>query len=116
MPVETYPYSIEYYVAEDGKKPFKDWLENLRDVRARAKIRVRIDRVRLGNLGEKKHISQEVNELRIDYGPGYRVYFGLEENRMILLLAGGDKSSQKKDIARAIEYLQDHQRRTKDDK
>ncbi len=75
-----------------------------------------IDRVRLGNLGDKKHISQGVNELRIDYGPGCRVYLGLEENRMILLLAGGDTSSQKKDIARAIEYLQDHQRRTSDDR
>ncbi len=116
MPVETYPYLIEYYVAEDGKKPFKEWLESLRDVRGRAKIRIRIDRARLGNLGDKKHVSQGVNELRIDYDPGYRVYFGLEENRMILLLAGGDKSSQKKDIARAIEYLRDHQRRTRDDR
>lgn len=111
MPVETYPCIIEYYVTEEGKKPFKDWLEGLRDVRGRAKIRIRLDRARLGNLGDMKHVSQGVNELRIDYGPGYRVYFGIEENRLILLLIGGDKSSQQKDITRAVEYWQSHKRR-----
>lgn len=116
MPVETYPYFIEYYVAEDGKKPFKEWLESLHDVRGRAKVRIRIDRARLGNLGDQKHVSQGVHELRINYGPGYRVYYGIEGNRLILLLLGGDKSSQQKDITRAVEYWQSHKRRTRNGK
>lgn len=109
MPV--YPYSIEYYVTEDSRKPFKEWLDRLRDVRGRAKIRVRLDRVRLGNLGDKRSVGDGVHELRIDFGPGYRVYFGIESDRVILLLLGGDKSSQNKDIAQSKEYWRDHQRR-----
>ncbi len=77
---------------------------------------IRLDRARLGNLGDIKHVSQGVKEFRIDIGPGDRVYFGLEKNCLILLLSGGDKSSQKKDIARAIEYWHDHQRRIRVEK
>jgi putative addiction module killer protein len=83
----------------------------LRDVNGRAKIRIRLDRVRLGNLGDHKPVDEGVWELRIDYGPGYRVYFAKEGNRLILLLIGGDKDTQKRDIAQAVDYLQDHGRR-----
>ena len=110
----TYPYEIDYYVTEQGGKPFKDWLEGLRDVQGRARIRVRLDRVRLGNLGDHRSVGAGVQELRIDYGPGYRVYFGTEGQRVVLLLPGGDKSSQPRDIARAREFWQDHQRRSAD--
>lgn len=110
--MQSFPYEIDYYVTENGKKPFKEWLEGLRDVQGRAKLRVRLDRARLGNLGDNRLVGEGVHELRIDFGPGYRVYFGLEGNRLILLLLGGDKSTQQKDIARAKEFWQDHQRRT----
>ncbi len=83
----------------------------MKDVSGRAKIRVRLDRVRLGNLGDNRPVGEGVRELRIDYGPGYRVYFALDGTRVILLLLGGDKSSQEKDIAQAKEYWRDHQRR-----
>jgi putative addiction module killer protein len=112
--MQTFPYEIDYYSTESGGKPFKEWLEDLRDVQGRARIRVRLDRARLGNLGDNRSVGEGVHEFRITYGPGYRVYFGLEGNRLILLLLGGDKSTQQKDIARAKEYWRDHQRRTGD--
>ncbi len=99
MTTQTFPHEIEYYRTEKGNAPFKEWLEALRDVNGRAKIRVGLDRARLGNFGDHKHLDEGVWELRIDYGPGYRVYFAKEENRLILLLIGGDKGSQKRDIA-----------------
>jgi len=110
--MQTYPYEIDYYIASTGRKPFKEWLEGLRDTSGRAKIRVRLDRVRLGNLGDNRSVGEGVLELRIDYGPGYRVYFANDGNRLILLLLGGDKSSQEKDIAKAKEYWRDYQRRS----
>lgn len=108
----THPYAIEYYLTDTGKAPFRDWLMGLRDVAGRAKIRVRLDRVSLGNFGDHRTVGDGVRELRIDYGPGYRVYFALDGNRVVLLLLGGDKSSQEKDIARAREYWREWQRRT----
>jgi putative addiction module killer protein len=111
--MQTFPYTIEYYVTESGVIPFKDWLERLRDVAGRAKVRVRLDRARLGNLGDHRSVGAGVSELRIDFGPGYRVYFGLDDERLILLLLGGDKGSQEKDIARAKEFWRDYQRRNR---
>ena len=109
--MQTFPYEIEYYITEAGKRPFKEWLEELRDVAGRAKIRIRLDRARLGNLGDNRSVGEGVRELRIDYGPGYRLYFALDGSRVVLLLLGGDKSSQDRDIARAIECWRDYQRR-----
>lgn len=109
--MQSFPYEIEYHVTPIGDKPFKVWLESLRDIQGRARIRVRLDRVRLGNLGDNRSVGEGVHELRIDYGPGYRVYFGLEGNRVVLLLLGGDKSSQAKDIAKAKEFWKVRQRR-----
>lgn len=111
MTVQTFPYDIDYYKTAESKAPFKEWLEALRDVNGRAKIRVRLDRARLGNLGDHKLVDEGVWELRIDSGPGYRVYFAKEGNRLVLLLIGGDKGTQKRDIAQARGYLQDHRRR-----
>ena len=80
---------------------YKKWFKTLRDRRARARIDIRIKRISLGNLGDVKSVGKGVFELRIDYGPGYRVYF-VERNRIrIILLAGGKKSTQKKDIKKA---------------
>jgi len=111
MTIQTFPYEIDYYKTTEGKAPFKEWLESMRDVNGRAKIRVRLDRARLGNLGDHKLVDEGVWELRIDYGPGYRVYFAKEGNSLVLLLIGGDKGTQKRDIAQATGYLQDHRRR-----
>jgi putative addiction module killer protein len=111
MAMQVFPYEIDYYKTTEGKAPFKEWLDALRDVNGRAKIRIRLDRVRLGNLGDHNTVYEGVWELRIDYGPGYRVYFAKEGNRLILLIIGGDKDSQRRDIVRAAGYLQDHRRR-----
>lgn len=111
--MQTFPYTIEYYVTDSDRIPFRDWLEGLRDVAGRAKIRVRLDRVRLGNLGDHRTVGEGVSELRLDFGPGYRAYFGLDGDRLVLLLLGGDKASQEKDIARAKEFWRDYQRRIK---
>jgi putative addiction module killer protein len=108
--MQTFPYEIDYYVTADGQRPFKEWLENLRDIQGRARVRVRLDRARLGNLGDNCSVGEGVHELRIDYGPGYRIYFGLEGKRLVLLLLGGDKSSQSKDITKAKKFWEDHQR------
>ena len=81
---------------------FAAWFRNLRDRRARARIQVRIDRLSLGNLGDSKPVGEGVSELRIDYGPGYRVYFVRRGDTLIVLLAGGDKGTQARDISTAL--------------
>ena len=80
---------------------FSKWLLNLRDARAKARILARLDSARLGNLGDVRSVGGSVHELRIDIGPGYRVYFTRRHRVVVILLCGGDKSSQTKDIARA---------------
>lgn len=83
---------------------FKEWLKGLRDQTARAKVLVRIKRLAAGNMGDAKHFSG-ISELRIDYGPGYRVYAAKKGNTVYLLLCGGNKSSQQKDIEKAKKIL-----------
>lgn len=86
---------------------FARWLDDLRDLRARARIQARIERLSLGNPGNVKPVGEGVSELRIDYGPGYRVYFKRRGRKLIILLAGGDKSSQAKDIKVALRLARD---------
>lgn len=93
--MEVRPREIRNYLTVDGKNIFDEWLDSLRDRRAKAKIRARLDRVEDGNLGDSKSVGEGVFELRIDYGLGYRIYFGQEEIIIIILLCGGDKSTQK---------------------
>jgi len=81
---------------------FAEWLDGLGDVRARARILVRIERLAAGNPGDVKAVGGGVSELRIDYGPGYRVYYKKLGNKLVILLAGGDKSTQEKDIKIAL--------------
>ncbi len=86
---------------------FASWLRNLRDRRARARILVRIDRLRLGLQGDVKPVGRGLSELRIDYGPGYRIYFVKQGDHVAILLAGGDKRTQQRDIRRAMELASD---------
>ena len=95
---------IRMFRQKDGRVPFELWMNQLRDKRAKAKILIRLDRVALGNLGDIKFVGEGVSELRIDEGKGYRVYFGRQGNKVIVLLCGGDKSSQQKDIKQAKKY------------
>jgi putative addiction module killer protein len=112
--MEAQEKTIPTYVKADGSAPFNDWLEALKDRKARAIIRTRINRVRLGNLGDCKSVGEGVSELRIKFGAGYRVYFEQEGDTIIILLFGGDKSSQDKDIKQAKAYWKDYQRRDDD--
>jgi len=82
---------------------FSKWLRELRDRQARARIQTRIDRLQLGLAGDVKPVGEGVSELRIDYGPGYRVYFIRRGRELVILLAGGDKRTQDRDIKTAIE-------------
>ncbi|MDV6348775.1 type II toxin-antitoxin system RelE/ParE family toxin [Nitrosomonas sp. Is35] len=90
-------------------KVFVDWLNGLHDIRARSRILVRIERLAMGNPGDVKPVGEGVSEMRIDYGPGYRVYFKSFGNKLIILLAGGDKRSQSDDIKTALRLIHDLQ-------
>lgn len=104
-------YQIEHYLNSDGRDPFADWLASLADRRARAFAVVRVGRMEAGAFGDCKPVGAGVWEARIDYDPGYRVYYARAGNRLILLLTGGDKRKQKADIARAVDYWKDWQER-----
>ncbi len=102
---------IRRYITTDGRIPFAKWLDSLRDNKAISKINSRIKRVALGNLGDYRSVGKGVYELRIDYGSGYRVYFGQIGTTIVLLLCGGDKSTQAEDILKAKEYWEDYEKR-----
>jgi len=106
--VEVQPRQIQNYLTVDGRSPFAEWLDALRDRRAIDKIEKRLRRVESGNLGDSRFVGEGVCELRINYGPGYRVYFGQIGSTIVLLLCGGDKSTQEQDIEKAKEYWRDH--------
>lgn len=81
---------------------FAEWLDGLRDIQARARVQARIERLAAGNPGDVEPVGEGVSELRINYGPGYRVYFKQRGRELIILLAGGDKSTQARDIKAAL--------------
>jgi putative addiction module killer protein len=113
--MESPEYEVRTYETIDGKVPFNEWLKSLGDRKGRAVIRTRISRLQLGLFGDAKSVGEGVNELRISFGPGYRVYYALEGKSVILLLCGGDKSTQDKDIKLAKGYWDDYGRRDDDD-
>ena len=102
---------IRHYLTSSGKNVFMEWLDSLRDVR-RTRIAARIARLEAGNFGDCKALQDGVWELRVAWGPGYRVYYAMIGRLCVLLLCGGDKRRQSADIRRAIEYWNDYQRRT----
>jgi putative addiction module killer protein len=91
-----------------GPTPFSEWLHSLRDARARSIVRARLNRIRLGNFGDCKSVGGGIEELRIDFGPGYRVYYGRDGSFVVVLLCGGDKRSQARDILTAQKYWKEY--------
>lgn len=102
------PREIQRYVTPEGKIPFDEWFFSLRESKTQTIIDKRLDRVSLGNLGDHRSVGEGVFELRIDYGPGYRIYFGQIGSTIVLLLCGGDKSTQAQDIRKSLEYWTDY--------
>lgn len=102
---------VLHYLNLDGRDFFAEWLEELKDIKGRAAILKRIDRVEEGLFGDHRFVGAGVWELRINYGPGYRIYYGEAANSVVLLIMGGDKSSQRKDIQRAHDLWADFRRR-----
>jgi putative addiction module killer protein len=103
---------IRHYVNPAGNDVFDDWLSQLADVRAQAKIAARINRLAAGNFGDCRSLGQGLYELRIDWGPGYRVYYSMIGKHSVLLLRGGGKRKQSSDIERAAAYIDEYKSRT----
>lgn len=106
--MQATPKEVIVYETPDHKIPFNEWLTSLRDKKAVDKITLRIRRIEQGNLGDYKSVGKGVCELRIDFGAGYRIYFGQFGNTIVVLLCGGDKETQDKDIVKAQEYWEDY--------
>ena len=104
-------YQVVHYETPDGTDVFAGWISELRDQQAAARIAARIQRLALGLFGDCRPLRKGVWELRVDWGPGYRVYYAQSGERVVLLLAGGDKRTQSADVRRAIEHWQEWQRR-----
>ena len=101
---DVHPREIQVYRMPDGRQPFTEWLESIRDANTRDRIQARTNRLKFGNFGNYKSVGDGVCELRLNFGPGYRIYFGQVGNTVVLLLFAGDKSSQARDIERAKTY------------
>ena len=102
---------VRIYTDAQQRAPFEQWLNELKDRIARAKIRARLERVKLGNFGDCKPLCDGVQELRIDHGPGYRVFLSRQGPVVVLLLCGSDKGDQDRAIRQAVEYLTDWKQR-----
>ena len=102
---------IFHYQTVTGKDHFSEWFEGLTDLKVMNRIEARLDRLKAGNFGDVKLVATGVWELRFHFGPGYRVYFGLDGNVLVILLCGGDKSTQGSDIRCAREYWRDYLKR-----
>ena len=106
--MESSPKEVLIYVSSAGKSPFEDWLVHLKDIQGRAKVRTRLRRLEAGNYGQHRQLGQGIFELKIDFGPGYRVYCGEDGPRLVLLLCGGDKGSQHADVLKARNLWADY--------
>jgi len=109
--MEVTPRQVEYYRTADGQAPYREWYRGLTDMKAKAAIAERLTRVERGLLGDYKPLGDGIFELKVDTGPGYRVYFGQEGRILVWLLSGGDKKTQNKDIKTAKLYWSDYLRR-----
>jgi len=104
-------FELIVYQQDRGQRPFEKWFQGLRDKRAQSRVITRLDQVRAGNLGDCKPVGEGVIELRIDVGAGYRIYCARNGEALVILLCGGDKHSQSKDIQHAKEFWADWKRR-----
>lgn len=100
-------YDLIIYKPRASRAPFEKWFLSLKDRKTRQIIQSRIDRAAFGNLGDIKSVGDEIFEFRINYGPGFRVYFSIQGKKVLLLLIGGDKQTQSRDIEKAKMYLKD---------
>lgn len=100
----THRRELQFHRTQNGREPFTEWLESIRDQKTRTRIRGRLDRLETGNFGDCQSVGSGVFELRLNFGAGYRIYFGEVDNTIVLLLCGGDKSSQTRDVERAKTY------------
>ena len=102
------PRELQIYRTPNGRALFIDWLKSLRDLKTQTRIQARLDRLETGNLGDCRSVGVGVFELRFQFGPGYRIYFGEVDQTIVLLLCGGDKSSQVRDIEQAKAYWREY--------
>lgn len=109
--MEVKSKQVEEYITSDNQVPFRTWLDNLKDAKARVVIHSRITRLRAGLLGHVDPVGEGVHELKVDFGPGYRVYFGNDGETIVILLCGGTKRTQTTDITMAKGYWKDYKRR-----
>ena len=100
----AYPRELEIYRSRNGQEPFTDWLNAIRDQKTQRRIRTRLASLKLGNFGDYRSVGEGVFELRFRFGVGYRIYLGAVDNTLVLLLCGGNKSSQARDIEHAKAY------------
>lgn len=101
-------YIIRKYRRTNGQVPFDEWINTLKDVKVKARLLKRLDKVQLGNLGDRVSVGDGVFELREHFNQGFRIYYGMERRTVILLLCGGDKASQAKDIRKAKQYWREY--------
>ena len=106
--LETRSREIEFYTTQNGRVPFTEWLESIRDVKAQGRIEARLISLESGNFGDYKSVGGGVFKLRLHFDKGYRIYFAEVDNLIVLLLCGGYKSSQQRDIGRAKTYWRDY--------
>ena len=105
--------AVKKLILDNGHSPFDDWVRSIKDTSTRARIQRRLERIGTGNLGDAKPVGGEVFELRLDFGPGYRIYFGRVGATLVVLIGGGDKSTQQRDIDRAIKLWEDFSNETR---
>ena len=98
------PRKLRVHRTQNGREPFSEWLKSIRDPKIKNRIQRRLDQIENGNLGDYRSVGEGVFEIRFHFGTGYRIYFSEVDNTIILLLCGGDKSSQTRDIERAKTY------------
>lgn len=103
---------LVHYQRPDGRSPVNEWLSRLRDATSKVRIEKRLTRLQLGNFGDSRNIAEGVIELRIDAGPGYRIYLGRHGLALVILLIAGDKSTQHRDIELALSYWKDWKARS----
>jgi putative addiction module killer protein len=104
---------LKVYQDEYGKEPFIEWMESIKDVKTRDRIFTRLDRLEVGNTGDHRPVGSGVFELKLQFGPGYRIYYGEDGDVLVILLIGGDKKTQSKDIKKALSYWKNYKEKKK---